>query len=115
MGGAEAARLIGRLERRFARYGAAIAAVNLSNKRLRVLNAPYAHTYALENAYLNALVAGVAHDSFGHLPHTQSAQRRAIVRWRTSLTALAQASHAPLPSDLRQAGRGEIAPSPDGS
>ena len=112
---ADAVRRMGRLERRFAVYTAEIGAVDPPSARLQALNTPYAHTYVLENAYLNALVAGLARDRFIHLPHTQSAQRHTIVAWREELTALARAARAPLPADLRHAGRGEIAPSPDGS
>jgi hypothetical protein len=46
---------------------------------------------------------------------TQAAQRAAIIRWRTDLTVLARAAGAALPADLQQAGRGEIAPVPNGS
>jgi len=111
----EAARRIGALERRFAGYTVAIAALLPPSPQLRALNAPYAETYVLEDAYLSALTAGIAEDELDHLPDTQSAQRAAIIRWRTGLTVLAHAAHAPLPADLQQAGRGEIAPSPSGS
>lgn len=69
----------------------------------------------LEDAYLSALVAGLADGELSGLPNTQAAQRAAITRWRTDLTVLAHAADAPLPSDLQQAGRGEIAPAPNGS
>jgi hypothetical protein len=111
----EAARRMGQLERRFADYAVDIAAVNPPTAQLRALNAGYANPYVFEDAYLSALVAGLADGELTGLPNTQAAQRAAIIRWRTKLTVLAHAAHAPLPADLQQAGRGEIAPSPNGS
>ena len=110
-----AAREIGALERRFAGYAVRIAAVEPANAQLRALNGPYAGTYVLEDAYLSALASGLAGGSLDGLPHTQDAQRAAIIRWRIALTVLARKAHARLPADLQQAGRGEIAPSPGGS
>jgi hypothetical protein len=112
---AVAARRMGKLEQRFAAYTVDIVAVHPPNDRLRALNAPYADTYVLEDAYLSALVAGLADGELSDLPNTQAAQRAAIIRWRTDLTVLARTANAPLPSDLQQAGRGEIAPAPDGT
>jgi hypothetical protein len=106
----EAARRMGKLEQRFAAYAVDIAAVNPPTAHLRSLNAGYANTYVLEDAYLSALVAGLADGGLTDLPNTQAAQRAAIIRWRIGLTVLARAAHAPLPGDLQQAGRGEIAP-----
>lgn len=106
---------IARLERRFAADAVRIAAVDPPDARLRALNAPYAETYVFEDAYLNALVSGLAGGSVDVLPHTQDAQRAAIIRWRIALTVLAEKAHARVPADLQQAGRGEIAPSPGGS
>jgi hypothetical protein len=111
----EAAGRMGRLEQRFAAYAVDIAAVDPPTARLRALNAGYANTYVFEDAYLSALVAGLADSELTDLPNTQAAQRAAIIRWRIGLTVLARAANAPLPADLQQAGRGEIAPSPDGS
>ncbi len=111
----EAAWRMGQLEQRFAAYAVDIAAVNPPTAQLRALNAPYANTYVLEDAYLSALVAGLADDELTNLPNTQAAQRAAIIRWRIGLTVLARTADAPLPADLQQAGRGEIAPSPNGS
>jgi hypothetical protein len=110
-----AALRMGGLERRFAAYAVQIAAVEPATAALRSLNAPYAHTYVLEDSYLSALTAGLARGDFGGLPDTQSAQRAAIVQWRTGLTVLAQRAGLALPADLQAAGRGEIAPSPSGS
>jgi hypothetical protein len=111
----EAARRMGQLEQRFAGYAVDIAEVDPPSAQLRALNAGYANTFVFEDAYLSALVAGLADDELTNLPNTQAAQRAAIIRWRIGLTVLARAADAPLPADLQQAGRGEIAPSPDGS
>jgi hypothetical protein len=111
----QAARRMGQLEQRFAAYAVDIAAVNPPTAQLRAVNAPYADTYVFEDAYLSALVAGLADGSLSDLPNTQAAQRAAIIRWRIDLTVLARAADAPLPADLQQAGRGEIAPSPNGN
>jgi hypothetical protein len=112
---AQAARRMDRLERRFATYTVEIAAVSPASAQLRALNSRYAETYVLEDAYLSALVAGLAGGNLDNLPHTEATQRAAIIRWRTHLTVLANATGARLPADLQQAGRGEIAPSPGGS
>ena len=114
IGPREAARRMGRLEQRFATYAVAIAAVDPPAGQLRALNSGYADTYVLEDAYLSALVAGLAADELTDLPNTQAAQRAAIIRWRIGLTVLAGTAGARLPGDLQQAGRGEIAPSPSG-
>ena len=96
-------------------YDVDIAAVDPPTAQLRALNAPYANTYVFEDTYLSALVAGLTDSELTNLPNTQAAQRAAIIRWRIGLTVLARAADAPLPADLQQAGRGEIAPSPNGS
>jgi hypothetical protein len=111
----EAAQRIGQLEQRFATYAVDIAAVDPPTAQLRALNAGYANTYVFEDAYLSALASGLTDGELADLPNTQAAQRAAIIRWRIGLTVLARAADAPLPADLQQAGRGEIAPSPDGS
>jgi hypothetical protein len=110
-----AARRMGGLERRFAAYTVEIAAVEPATSALRSLNMPYSHTYVLEDSYLSALTAGLARGDLGGLPDTQSAQRAAIVQWRTGLAVLAHRVGLTLPADLQAAGRGEIAPSPSGS
>jgi hypothetical protein len=115
IGHAEAARRIGQLERRFAAYAVDVASIDAPSEQLRALNTGYAETYVLEDAYLSALTAGLADGTLGDLPDTQAVQRAAIIRWRIGLTVLARAAGAPLPSDLQQAGHGEIAPSPSGS
>jgi len=111
----DAAARMGALERKFAAFTAAVAAVRPQPARLRALHAGYAETYVLEDAYLSALTSGLALQRLTDLPDTQSAQRAAIIRWRIGLTVLAREVHAALPADLQQAGRGEIAPSPGGS
>jgi hypothetical protein len=103
------------LERRFAAFTVDIAAIEPTSAALHALQAEYAHTYVLEDAYLSALVPGLAENNLAELPNTQSAQRAAIIDWRTGLTVLAQKAGVALPNDLQQAGRGEIAPSPEGS
>jgi hypothetical protein len=112
---AQAGRRMGQLERRFAAYTVKVAAIEPATAQLRVLHAAYAHTYVLEDAYLSALANGLAERKLDDLPDTQAAQRAAIIGWRTGLTVLADRAGVDLPADLQQAGRGEIAPSPDGS
>jgi hypothetical protein len=112
---AEAGRRMGRLERRFAAYTVRVATIVPATAQLRVLHAAYAHTYVLEDAYLSALANGLADRKLDNLPNTQAAQRAAIIGWRTGLTVLADRASIALPADLQRAGRGEIAPSPDGS
>ncbi len=106
---------MGALERRFAEYAVDIAAIEPATPQLRALHAPYAHTYVLEDSYLNALVAGLREGDVEHLPNTQNDQRAAIIQWRFALTVLARRLGVTLPADLQQAGRGEVAPSPQGS
>jgi hypothetical protein len=108
----EAARRMGGLERRFANFTVDVAAIKPSTQALAGLHAAYARTYVFEDSYLSALVSGLARDDLADLPNTQSAQRAAIIRWRTRLAVLAREAGVTLPADLQQAGRGEIAPSP---
>jgi len=112
---AQAGARMGALERRFAAYTVDVAAITPATPALRALQGEYAHTYILEDAYLSALASGLAEGELADLPDTQAQQRAAIIQWRTGLTVLARQDHAALPADLQQAGRGEIAPSPDGS
>jgi hypothetical protein len=112
--GVAAARM-GALERQFALFTVDVAAIRPVTSVLRTLHAEYAQTYVLEDAYLSALASGVALGALADLPNTQSAQRAAIIRWRTGLTVIARDAQVTLPADLQQAGRGEIAPSPHGS
>jgi hypothetical protein len=103
------------LERRFAVYTVDMAAIQPATAQLRAVNAPYAHTYILEDSYLSALASGLTEQDLDDLPDTSSEQRAAIVQWRTGLTVLARRAGVRLPADLQVAGRGEIRPSPDGS
>jgi hypothetical protein len=112
---AVAARRLGELERRFAAYAVDVAAVVPAEPELSTLQAAYAHTYVLEDAYLSALTDGVAEGDLTDLPNTEAAQRAAIIEWRIGLTVLARQAGIVLPADLQQAGRGEIRPDPDGS
>lgn len=112
---AQAGRRMGQLERRFATYTVRVAAIIPAIAQLRALQAEYAHTYVLEDAYLSALANGLAEGKLDDLPNTQAAQRAAIIDWRTGLTVIADRARVDPPADLQQAGRGEIAPSPDGS
>jgi hypothetical protein len=109
--GDQAAAAMGRLEQSFATYMVDINALQPSDGTLAGINAPYAHTYVLEDSYLNALVAALPDGDFASLPNTQSEQREAIIEWRVQLEVHAQAVLVLLPADLQQAGRGEIAPS----
>src|SRR5437660_1933599 len=61
------------LERRFAAYTVAIAAIRPEDA-LRRLHAEYAQTYVLEDAYLSAIASRLAQDDLGNLPDTQAAQ-----------------------------------------
>jgi hypothetical protein len=102
------------LERRFAGFTVDVAAIEPRIPALVGLHAEYAQTYVLEDAYLSALAAGLSRRELTDLPNTQSEQRAAIIRWRTGLAVLARKGHFALPADLEVAGRGEIAPSPEG-
>ncbi len=106
---------MGALERRFAAYTVDMAAIEPATAQLRTVNAPYAHTYILEDSYLSALTNGLAEGDLDDLPDTGAEQRAAIIQWRTGLTVLARRAGVRLPADLQAAGRGEIRPSPDGS
>ena len=112
---ASAAARMAVLERRFALFTVDVAAIHPATPTLRELHSEYAGTYVLEDSYLSALASGLASGELGDLPNTQAAQRATIIRWRTGLEVLAREAHLSLPSDLQQAGRGEIAPSPTGS
>jgi hypothetical protein len=99
--GDQAAAAMGKLEQRFATYMVEINDLQLSDGTLAGINAPYAHTYILEDSYLNALVAVLPGGDFSSLPNTQSEQREAIIAWRVQLEILAQATSVVLPRDLQ--------------
>ena len=113
--GAQASTRMGALEQTFAMYTLEINALTPADPALRSINAPYAHTFILEDSYLNALVNGLAGGELSNLPNTQNDQRAAIIEWRVQLEILGQRLHVALPADLQQAGRGEIAPQVSGS
>jgi hypothetical protein len=113
--GAQASDRMGALEQTFATYTVDINALEPADPVLRGINAPYAHTFILEDSYLNALVNGLAGGELSNLPNTQNDQRAAIIEWRVRLEILGQRLHVALPADLQQAGRGEIAPQVSGS
>lgn len=112
---AQAAASMGSLEQTFANYTVDINALRPSDPTLAAINSPYAHTFILEDSYLNALVNGLAGGELSNLPNTQNDQRAAIIEWRVQLEILGQRLHVTLPADLQQAGRGEIAPQVSGS
>lgn len=103
------------LERRFAGYLVAVQRISPGNPVLAALNRPYANTYFFEDSYLATMAADLADGDFDNLPDTQDQQRLAIVIWRTRLQVVADKTGVTLPADLQQAGRGEIAPAPEGS
>jgi hypothetical protein len=111
---AQAAAKMGALERSFAKDTVDINALQPTDRTLAAINAPYAHTFILEDSYLNALVSGMAQDDVSNLPNTQADQRAAIIEWRVQLEVLARQLDVTLPTDLQEAGRGEIAPSVSG-
>jgi hypothetical protein len=113
--GPQASRRMGALEERFAAYTVQMQQIAPSNPRLAALNRPYAHTYFYEDSYLATLASDLAEGDFDNLPDTQAAQRLAIVVWRTDVEVVAAQTGITLPGDIQQAGRGEIAPAPDGS
>jgi hypothetical protein len=115
IGAAVAARRMAALERRFAAYAVRIASVRDAPAPLRAAQREYAHTFVFEDAYLSTLVAAIPDRDFDELPDTQDRQRDAIIAWRIAVEALAAREGTRLPADLQAAGRGEIAPSPDGS
>jgi hypothetical protein len=110
-----ASKRMDRLERSFARFTVDVAAVESDSRALAQLNAAYADTYVQEDAYLSALVSGLSSGDLRDLPNTQAQQRAQIIRWRTGLALVARKLRVPLPGDLQQAGRGEIAPSAQGA
>ncbi|HEY2769520.1 MAG TPA: hypothetical protein VGI87_03090 [Solirubrobacteraceae bacterium] len=111
----EASRRMAQLETRFAQSTVDIESISPTTSVLRALHAEYAHTFILEDSYLNALVQGLRERDLDRLPDTESTQREAIIAWRIGLEVLARRSGVRLPADLAIAGRGEIRPSPSGT
>jgi hypothetical protein len=110
-----ASQRMGAMELKFAAFTLQMQQIDPSNSRLEAINAPYANTYFYEDSYLATLASDLNEGDFDNLPNTQDAQRLAIIEWRTKLEVIAARSGVRLPADLQQAGRGEIAPTPDGS
>jgi hypothetical protein len=108
----QAARKMGQLERRFAQYTVDVQAIQPTNPTLQALHAQYAHTYILEDAYLSALVTGLADRQLDGLPNTQAEQRAAIIAWRTGLSVLARETNTHLPADLQQRDAAKSRPTP---
>jgi hypothetical protein len=103
------------MEETFAGYARNMQLITPADPTLQALNAPYAHTYFLEDSYLATLASDLREGDFDNLPNTQGAQRLAIIEWRIQLETLAARLHVSLPGDIQHAGRGEIAPAIDGS
>ena len=103
------------LEQEFASLTVEMDTIAPANQVLARINAPYAHTYVLEDTYLAALASGLADGDLRALPDTQDQQRQAIITWRTALEVAAARVSYLLPTDIQQAGRGEIAPRVNGS
>jgi hypothetical protein len=112
---AVAAQRMGAMEQEFAALAVEMDTITPANPALARINAPYAHTYVLEDSYLATLASDLGDGTFANLPNTQDQQRLAIIEWRTALQVAALRAGYELPADLQQAGRGEIAPSLDGS
>ncbi len=113
--GAQAGAAMTGIEQRFAMFMVQINELHPADPTLDRINAPYAQTYVLEDAYLRALAAALPSGSFSALPKTAEQQRRTIIAWRRQVEALAHQLRVSLPKDLARAGRGDIAPSPFGS
>ena len=112
---AVAAQRMGAMEQEFAALAVEMATITPANPALARINAPYAHTYVLEDSYLATLASDLGDGTFANLPNTQDQQRLAIIEWRTELQVAALRAGYELPADLQQAGRGEIAPGLNGS
>src|SRR5665213_4517349 len=95
----QAAAKMGALEQAFASDTVDVNALQPFDTTLAGINAPYAHTFILEDSYLNALVNGMAEDNVSNLPNTQSDQRAAIIEWRVQLEVLGRKLGVTLPAD----------------
>ena len=103
-----------RIEHRFTRYEARVAAIRPVPPDLMAAQRAYAHTYVLEDAYLRALITAVPGRRWNRLPQVEARQRRVLVAWRNALAIEAARVDVPLPDDIQIAGSGEITPSPLG-
>jgi hypothetical protein len=113
--GAQAQHQMDALEQRFAGYERSVLALRPGNTWLRTVHEAYAHTYIEEDAYLRALADALPSRNYSALPRTAEQQRETVAVWREHLETLARRIGYPLPADLHIAGRGEIAPDPNGS
>jgi hypothetical protein len=111
----QASKRFNAMEERFAGYALQMQQIQPADATLQAINAPYAHTYFFEDAYLATLASDLREGDFDNLPNTQGAQRLAIIEWRIQLETIAARLHVTLPADLQHAGRGEIAPAIEGS
>jgi hypothetical protein len=111
----KASRRFAALEGKFADFTLKMQQITPADAALAAINAPYAHTYFLEDSYLATLASDLREGDFDNLPNTQDAQRLAIIEWRIQLEMIAAQLHVSLPANLQQAGRGEIAPAVTGS
>jgi hypothetical protein len=111
----QASRRFAALEGKFADFALKMQQITPPDAALAAINAPYAHTYFLEDSYLATLASDLREGDFDNLPNTQGAQRLAIIEWRIHLEVIAAQLHVSLPANLQQAGRGEIAPAVTGS
>jgi hypothetical protein len=111
----KASRRFAALEGKFADFTLKMQQITPADAALAAINAPYAHTYFLEDSYLATLASDLREGDFDNLPNTQGAQRLAIIEWRIQLEMIAAQLHVSLPANLQQAGRGEIAPAVTGS
>ncbi|HEY7439395.1 MAG TPA: hypothetical protein VIC35_08355 [Acidimicrobiia bacterium] len=113
--GVQAQQQMQALEHRFALYEHGVLALRPANTFLRSIHEPYAHTYVQEDAYLRALASALPSRSYARLPRTAGQQREKVAVWREHLETVARRLGYRLPADLHIAGRGEIAPDPNGS
>jgi hypothetical protein len=111
----KASRRFAALEGKFADFTLKMQQITPADAALAAINAPYAHTYFLEDSYLATLASDLREGDFDNLPNTQGAQRLTIIEWRIQLEMIAAQLHVSLPANLQQAGRGEIAPAVTGS
>jgi hypothetical protein len=111
----KASRRFAALEGKFADFTLKMQQITPADAALAAINAPYAHTYFLEDSYLATLASDLREGDFDNLPNTQGAQRLAIIERRIQLEMIAAQLHVSLPANLQQAGRGEIAPAVTGS
>src|SRR5256885_11591113 len=94
-----------RLERRFARYEARVAAVRPVPPDLLPAQHAYAHTYVLEDAYLRALTAALPRRRWASLPRFEDRQRRVVLAWRAAGGPQAARVHGSVPRGIPRSPR----------